>query len=346
MKKVFLFFTLGQAMALSAQQFSGNNNPVDPISRQGNVGIGMIAPPTARLQLTASASPEIRISNLATGTIPAFNWDIEATGSILNGANQYALNFTLSGLGQPQTPLALRNDAVIMTGNTVVNGAVGIGVAAPTGMTKLAVDGDVEIGNYLIGTTTPTNQAFRIMAKRGASFASSYIEMYANDGTAHKGSLHFITNSSAGNTGQYRFDTQNGNTWTTLMTINPNGSVAIGADPIVKNNELSTPSPYKLFVGGGILTQEVSVKVAEGDFPDYVFDDSYKLMSLEELDAFIEKHKHLPNMPSAQEVEKGNLNFKEIILQQQEKIEELTLYILDLQKQIKSSKSADNTTTH
>lgn len=74
------------------------------------------------------------------------------------------------------------------------------------------------------------------------------------------------------------------------------------------------------------------MKLTEGSFPDYVFDDDYKLLSLAEVKQYIDEHKHLPNMPSAEEVEQGDMNLKAIILKQQEKIEELTLYLLEEEK--------------
>ncbi len=67
---------------------------------------------------------------------------------------------------------------------------------------------------------------------------------------------------------------------------------------------------------------------------DYVFADDYKLMPLNKLENYIKKNNHLPDMPSAKNVEEKGLNLAEINTLQTVKIEELTLYIIELNKRI------------
>ncbi len=69
--------------------------------------------------------------------------------------------------------------------------------------------------------------------------------------------------------------------------------------------------------------------------PDYVFYDDYKLRSLLELQKYIEENGHLPNIPSAKQMEKEGVLLKEMNLKLLEKIEELTLYLLGQDKTIK-----------
>jgi hypothetical protein len=74
-----------------------------------------------------------------------------------------------------------------------------------------------------------------------------------------------------------------------------------------------------------------------GAIPDYVFDPSYKLMSLNELKTYINTNKHLPNIPSAKEYEeRGELDLGELNRMLLEKVEELTLYILQLEERTKA----------
>lgn len=87
-------------------------------------------------------------------------------------------------------------------------------------------------------------------------------------------------------------------------------------------------SAYNLFVNGGILTEEVRVML-KNDWADYVFAEDYNLAKLEEVEAFIKENKHLPNVPSAKEVAENGIELGEIATIQQEKIEELTLYIIE-----------------
>lgn len=90
-------------------------------------------------------------------------------------------------------------------------------------------------------------------------------------------------------------------------------------------------SNYNLFVAGGILSDEVRVRTG---WADYVFDDNYELTPLYEVEAYINENNHLPNVPSAATVEEEGLSIGEITKIQQEKIEELTLYIIAQQKQL------------
>jgi trimeric autotransporter adhesin len=74
--------------------------------------------------------------------------------------------------------------------------------------------------------------------------------------------------------------------------------------------------------------------VVEINWADYVFNKSYKLIPLNELEKFIALNKHLPNIPAAADVEKNGLDVGAVQAKQMEKIEELTLYILELNKRI------------
>ena len=90
---------------------------------------------------------------------------------------------------------------------------------------------------------------------------------------------------------------------------------------------------HQLLVQGGIGAQSIQVKTS--GWPDYVFDTDYSLMSLSELKTYIKHNKHLPNIPSSPSVEASNLDLGEMTRLQMEKKEELTLYILELEKRIK-----------
>ncbi|MDT8411657.1 MAG: hypothetical protein RQ875_04275 [Vicingaceae bacterium] len=97
-----------------------------------------------------------------------------------------------------------------------------------------------------------------------------------------------------------------------------------------ENNEES------FIVYGDGLLYATKIIVHETPFPDYVFESTYKLMPLNELEKYIKENKHLPNMPTAKEVEKNGADIGEINRLLVEKIEELTLYILEQDKRIKT----------
>ena len=118
--------------------------------------------------------------------------------------------------------------------------------------------------------------------------------------------------------------------------LDVNGDLKAQRIGIGINPPLSTDS-YKLFVDGGIAAREVKVTI--NTFPDYVFSDTYKLLSLDNLGKYITNNKHLPGIPSSNEVEKDNgVELGAMQVKLVEKIEEQTLYILDLQKQLNELK--------
>ena len=98
---------------------------------------------------------------------------------------------------------------------------------------------------------------------------------------------------------------------------------------------IGTASPDEaLTVKGKIHTQEVRVDLLGAVAPDYVFYKDYDLRTLKEVQQFIDEHGHLPNIPSAAEMERNGVSLKEMNLKLLEKIEELTLYILEQEKEI------------
>jgi hypothetical protein len=78
------------------------------------------------------------------------------------------------------------------------------------------------------------------------------------------------------------------------------------------------------------------------NWADYVFNEDYQLLPLEELQNFISKNKHLPGIPTAKEVKEEGIELGEMNKKLLEKVEELTLYILDLQKQVDELKKPAN----
>nr|WP_315421984.1 hypothetical protein [uncultured Pedobacter sp.] len=91
---------------------------------------------------------------------------------------------------------------------------------------------------------------------------------------------------------------------------------------------------YRLSVKGKIRAQEIKVEMA--NWPDYVFDQDYKILGLQELDAYIKANKHLPDMPSAKRIESEGIAVGDMLKLQQKKIEELTLHLIDKDKLIRS----------
>ncbi len=109
-----------------------------------------------------------------------------------------------------------------------------------------------------------------------------------------------------------------------LLVKRDNGDVAIGSE---------FASGYKLSVDGKVICEELRVNLL-ADWPDYVFSNDYNLMPILDVETYINEKGHLPNIPAASEIEKSGLEVGETQRLMMEKIEELTLYIIEQQKQI------------
>lgn len=95
---------------------------------------------------------------------------------------------------------------------------------------------------------------------------------------------------------------------------------------------------FALAVQGGIVSSKVSV-IDIDSWPDFVFGNNYKLMNLYELEQYINTNQHLPDVPAAQEVSANGINLGEMNAILLQKVEELTLHIIELQKQIDELKA-------
>ena len=115
-----------------------------------------------------------------------------------------------------------------------------------------------------------------------------------------------------------------------VMNIDPLGNVGIGVQ--------SPLAGYRLSVNGNIKAKELVIETT--GWPDYVFADHYRPLSLMELEDFIQRHHHLPNIPAAGELENNGVPVGEMQKKMMEKIEELTLYVIQLKKEIDDLKKS------
>ena len=130
------------------------------------------------------------------------------------------------------------------------------------------------------------------------------------------------------------------NIWFNTATSPNHGKMYIGSSWVYPNNT----GNYKLFVEGGILTEKVKVALrSTNNWADYVFADDYKLMPLKQVEEFINKNNHLPGVDSAEDLAKNGLDLSAMQAKQMEKIEELTLYIIEQNKTLENqSKAIEN----
>ncbi|SFQ22922.1 FliH/SctL family protein [Flavobacterium akiainvivens] len=115
--------------------------------------------------------------------------------------------------------------------------------------------------------------------------------------------------------------------------IYTNGKVGINTNTFPTQVGTEDVSFYNLFVTGGILTEEVRVAEVD-DWADYVFKPDYKLPTLKEVEEYIQQKGHLINIPSETEVKQNGVELTEMNKLLLEKVEELTLYVIDMNKKI------------
>jgi hypothetical protein len=113
------------------------------------------------------------------------------------------------------------------------------------------------------------------------------------------------------------------------LTIDYYGNVGV--------NTINTKG-YKLAVNGSAIATSMTVKL-NPNWPDYVFNKDYQLLSLAEVKTYIDQNQHLPEMPSEQEIAKWGLNLGEMNRLLVKKVEELTLYLIEQNKRIEKLES-------
>jgi len=167
------------------------------------------------------------------------------------------------------------------------------------------------------------------------AFAGNSIYAYTSVGNAVYGKAEGF---SGGNGYSGYFEGGNflisriGQTTTPDFIVNNDGNISIGTSTVYIN-PLDANDKYKLSVNGKIACTEL--KVVTG-WADFVFNNDYKLRSLSDVEKFIKTNKHLPEVPSAKEVETNGVSVGEMQAKMMQKIEELTLYIIEQQKQIEA----------
>ncbi len=182
----------------------------------------------------------------------------------------------------------------------------------------LTVDNAGKVG---IGTTAP----YEKLAVSGGEFSlhgsgldGSTLQRFVLYSNTTYGLYFDAPRDASGNRLPIEFNWRGGGQ--SPLRITGNGNVGIG---------VNTPTA-KLEVDGTIISEEIKVQVVNG--PDYVFSPDYELRTLEETKTYIEENQHLPEIPSAAEMEANGVALGEMNMLLLKKIEELTLHVIEQQK--------------
>jgi hypothetical protein len=257
-------------------------------------------------------------------------------GNVLPAANTGKYN-TAIGDGALFGNAAGSENAAIgynsLSGNIGGNANAALGAFSLSSNTSGLNNAAVGTRALTVNSTGSANTALGYQALQLNQSGSNNTSVGRESGRSALGSGNVFIGNKAGfnETGSNKFYLANEVNQALLYGDINSGQVLIGN---------SNPTGYvfkgsrKLNVLGGILSDSVRVALSN-TWADYVFDENYSLTTLQDLEQFIKTNKHLPNMPSAGEVATNGIELGDMNIRLVEKIEELTLYILDLERRLK-----------
>jgi hypothetical protein len=210
---------------------------------------------------------------------------------------------------------------VMFNGRTQINTTGGVTALTQDAVTpKAALD--------VVSTNTGVLLPRLTNAQRGGIAAGDLqngLLLYNTDSSVfqyYNGSAwNSVGSGAAGGTSKWMFSSG-----TTSTVFDTTDNIGIGT---------SDTKGYRLAVNGSLIATSMKVKPS-GNWPDYVFKKSYRLLSLQELETYIRVNKHLPGISPAKEIETDGLNVGEHQVAILKKVEELTLYLIDENKQLKA----------
>jgi len=233
-----------------------------------------------------------------------------------------------------------------VVGNSYFKGNVGIETTSP--QAKLDVNGSFKAQNATIAETITGNQLNAKSANFSESISVNSGIQTLSLGNAYHADLNWGTSyigfNAKRNNGNWTLSGGGTNNGGAVIWATVDGSLLFASIPKTGGStqtltDTQIKENVKLYLTPTGVLKAKEVLVSATGWPDYVFDKDYKLLSLNEVEKYIDENQHLPNVPSAVEVESNGIQLGEMNAILIRKVEELTLYVLDLQKQINALKN-------
>ena len=285
-------------------RFTGGYKGVDAICSGG----AYAGSPLYGVYSSATGTAGTRIGVLGTASGGSINYGI--WGLVNGGANHFGIygqNTNLAGYAGYFDGRGLFLHELRTNDNLYVDDDLGVGTTTPT--TKLQILGGADV-------SLTTNGFAQFGATTGWNLIMDDNEIMAR-------------NNGAGNDLLFQQDAGN-----ILMCGLEQGKVGIGVQLAA-----NLPTGYMLAVDGKIIAEELRIQNSS-NWPDYVFADHYILLPIEELKKSISANRHLPNIPSAETVQQDGILIGDMQKRMMEKIEELTLYLIE-QHEINQQQQAE-----
>ncbi len=300
----------GAGTGSATTNFLIKNNSSSLILRSldnGNIGVGTGSPQYILDVANRMRLREGQINNITTTPGMWLNNYLNGTESIFAGMED-SIRYGFYGGGPGGVGWGFNFNAR--------NGNVGVGTTAD-GTYRLTLAG----ADYGIGLYNGTNNFYGSLTS--AADNSLQIESPYGNNFAQTTPRPILLNPPSGN-----FFFTPGNVGINVTA--PTARLQIGGNVMVGFGSPATG--YQLSVNGKVICTEAKVQLNSA-WPDYVFSETHQRPSLYQVEKFIQKNKHLPNIPSAAEVEKDGLLLGDMQKRLMEKVEELTLYMIELKKE-------------
>ncbi len=237
------------------------------------------------------------------------------TTNVALGLSSTSAKFEIKSNSSTQVPFIVTSSTNLTKLKVHSNGGVSIGNNITPPVDGLAIENHLIMNFYKwMGFGSTTELSNRLQLTHNGTHG--YID--------YKDNLHFRADRN----------------WISALSLYGNGSVGVGYTTTYNAGDYRNQG-YKLAVNGGIICEEIKV-IADVPDADYVFDENYKLCDLIEVESFIREHKHLPNIPSADQFKTEGYKVGEMDEMLLRKVEELTLYIIEQNKKIEGLQTIIN----